>query len=182
MIDIEYSTKSSVPWKTELIDVLSDEIKENEFWSDYFNKTNCFSTINIHLGIFIEPYLQFIIDGKKTLESRFSINQCPPYGKTAKGDLLLIKRSGGPILAISQITDVWTYQLNKDLWDEIKDVHAKALCIENPEFWQQKKNSKYVTLMRVKNIYSINPINFIKRDRRGWVVLNSKSEPLNLFV
>lgn len=180
-VAIKYSSKSSEQWKSQLIETLYDNVRKNEFWDSYYEKTTKFSSINIHLGIFIEPYLQLIIDEKKTIESRFSVNQCPPFGRVAKGDVLLLKRSGGPIVAICQINDVWSYHLDKALWNEIKDVHAKALCIEDPEFWKQKINSNYATLMRVKNVYSLNPICFEKSDRRGWVVLSNKHETLNLF-
>lgn len=180
-VNIKYSSKSAENWKNPLIDALYNSIKENEFWDSYYKKTGQFSNINIHLGIFIEPYLQLIIEGKKTIESRFSVNQCSPFGKVSKGDVLLLKRSGGPIVAICLINDAWFYHLNKELWSEIKEVHAKALCIEDPEFWQQKVNSNYATLMRVKNVHSMSPINFEKSDRRGWVVLSCKNTNLNLF-
>lgn len=180
-VPIKYSSKSSEKWKNQLLNILYDNIKKNDFWDSYYKKTYKFSKISIHLGIFIEPYLQLIIDEKKTIESRFSVNQCPPFEKVQKGDILLLKRSGGPIVGICIINDVWTYHLDKSLWEEIKAVHAKALCIDDPEFWKQKINSNYATLMRIKNVYSFTPINFEKSDRRGWVVLSNKNETLNLF-
>lgn len=181
IVSIKYSSKSSEKWKNQLIETLYTSIKKDVFWNSYYQDTEKFSRINIHLGIFVEPYLQLIIDEKKTIESRFSVNKCPPFGRVSKGDILLLKRSSGPIVAICQINHVWSYHLDKSLWDEIKGVHAKALCIDDPEFWKQKINSNYATLMRIKNVYQFNPINFDKSDRRGWVVLSNKDETLQIF-
>ncbi|MCI9434957.1 MAG: hypothetical protein HFI86_06785 [Bacilli bacterium] len=38
----------------------------------------------IHLGIFSEPYLTYMLEGKKTIESRFSKNKIVPYNKIQK--------------------------------------------------------------------------------------------------
>ncbi len=178
---IKYSSKSPEKWKSQLIELIHKNIQRNDFWNSYYSSTNKFSGLNIHLGIFVEPYLQFIIEGKKTIESRFSVNRCPPFGRVSKGDILLLKRSGGPIVAICLINDVWNYRLDKSLWNEIKEVHAKALCIDDPEFWKQKKNSNYATLMRIRNVLLFNPIYFEKRDRRGWVILSTKDETYDLL-
>ena len=35
----------------------------------------------LHLGIFTEPYLTYMLDGKKTIESRFSKNKIAPYNQ-----------------------------------------------------------------------------------------------------
>jgi hypothetical protein len=178
---IKYSPQSPEKWKDQLVELVHQNIEKNDFWNSYYSDTKKFSSINIHLGIFVEPYLQLIIEGKKTIESRFSVNRCPPFGRVSKGDILLLKRSGGPIVAICLINDFWTYHLDKTLWDEIKEIHAKALCINDPEFWKQKKNSNYATLMRIKNVFIFNPIFFEKRDRRGWVILSRKEETYELF-
>lgn len=36
---------------------------------------------NIHLGIFSEPYLTYMLEGKKTVESRLSKNKIAPYNQ-----------------------------------------------------------------------------------------------------
>lgn len=38
----------------------------------------------LHLAIFVEPYLQYIFEGKKTVESRFGV-AFPRLGMSAKG-------------------------------------------------------------------------------------------------
>jgi ASC-1-like (ASCH) protein len=53
--------------------------------------------------VFIEPYLQFILDGQKTVESRFSANRSAPYQQVGKGDVVLLKRTGGPVMGVGSV-------------------------------------------------------------------------------
>jgi hypothetical protein len=39
----------------------------------------------------VEPYLGYILEGKKTIESRFSKPLIPPYRRVALGDVVLLK-------------------------------------------------------------------------------------------
>ena len=82
------------------------------FWQDYLAHSihNNFPYPAIHLAILIEPYLSFILNGKKTIESRFSINRIAPFDKIQTGDIVLLKRAGGPLVGISQVINAWFYQ------------------------------------------------------------------------
>ena len=46
---------------------------------------------NLHLGIFTEPYLTYMLNGEKTIESRFSKNKIAPYNKIDKSDIVIVK-------------------------------------------------------------------------------------------
>jgi ASCH domain-containing protein len=138
------------------------------------------SRCGIHLAVFVEPYLQLVLSGKKTVESRFSVNRCPPYNAVKRGDLLLLKRSGGPIVGVATVGDVWSYRLDPDSWSLIRDHFADQLCITDPEFWASKQGASYATLMRVEGAAEIDPIPILKRDRRGWVVLRADDQQQEL--
>lgn len=135
---------------------------------------------NLHLAIFIEPYLSYIISGKKKVESRFSINKCAPFGKVKKGDIVLIKKSGGPIVGYCKVEDVWYYKLDSKSFNDIKDNYSDLLCVEDSDFWEERKRSSYATLIRLTNFQQISPIQVIKKDRRGWVVLKNDNQKLQL--
>jgi hypothetical protein len=66
----------------------------------------------IHLAVFVEPYLSFVLEGKKTVESRFSLNRHAPYEQVRDGDLLVLKKSGGPICGVCRVSNVWYYRLD----------------------------------------------------------------------
>src|SRR5688572_1110592 len=64
----------------------------------------------VHLAVVREPYLSLIITGKKTIESRFSRHDRPPYGCVMRGDVLLLKEPAGPIVAIAQVRQTWSFR------------------------------------------------------------------------
>lgn len=169
-------------WPSSLLVKLRKATVGDRFWDRYFHDTVEESKrISIHLGVFVEPYLQFILDGKKTIESRFSSNKCAPYRMVQKGDIILLKRSGGPIVGSCEVLAAWFYQLDPESWKEIKSEFAEALCVQDPIFWEERQTAYYATLMRLGGIRSIEPIEVEKRDRRGWVVLQGTSDQLKLF-
>lgn len=161
---------------SELVKDLKNAVVGDDFWETEIKK--CVdSANNIHLAIFIEPFLQWIIEGKKVVESRFSVNKCAPYQKILKGDLIVLKKSGGPIVAIAKASTIWFYNLDPDSWRDIKDNFAKLICAQDPSFWESRKSASYATLIKLENVFKIQePFPFPKRDRRGWIVLKNASE------
>ena len=63
-------------------------------WKDLETPKN-----RIHLALCREPYIQYMISGTKTIESRITKNKCIPYGKVEKDDLVY-KTDRGPVLAV----------------------------------------------------------------------------------
>ena len=52
----------------------------------------------LHLAVLKEPYLEFILKGEKTVESRFSIRRRAPYKRVEKGDVVILKQQSGNVL------------------------------------------------------------------------------------
>lgn len=165
-----------------LVDELLSAVRGDIFWESYLKPLQLpeLPTFTLHLAILVEPYLQFILDGKKTVESRFSTRKFAPYNRVEKGDVVLLKQSSGPIVGICQVSYVWFYQLEPESWRTIKESFATAICAQDPDFWKQREAASFATLMRIQNVKSIEPIKFVKRDRRGWVVLHESSSQLQL--
>ena len=153
----------------------------DEFWEQYLKKQHKGKfKVRIHLAIFVEPYLQFILNGTKTIESRFSINRCPPYKTIEDGDIVLLKKSGGPILGICHVSSAWFYKIDEKSWHTIRKEFSEALCAQDPEFWTKRQNASYATLIKINNVRAIAPMEFYKRDRRGWVVIKDNGKQLEL--
>lgn len=167
----------------DIIEQLLSNTTEDTYWNNFLNsllkKTSCHNAI--HLAILVEPYLQFILDGKKTVESRFSKNRIAPYCHIERNDIILLKKTGGPIVGVCQASDVWFYRLDPSSWEEIRNDFSEMLCAQDQNFWSQRQGASYATLIRLKNVKKISPFNFSKRDRRGWVVLNKRQRQLNLL-
>lgn len=132
----------------------------------------------LHLAIFEEPYLSYILEGKKTIESRFGVQRTPPFGRVERGDVILLKATSGPVVGIAQAANVWSYRLGVNEWREIRERFGPGLCLENePDFVAQRSRSRYATLIRLANVRRLSPVAVTKRDRRGWVVLRDAGAP-----
>jgi hypothetical protein len=129
----------------------------------------------LHLGIFVEPYLTLVLEGRKTIESRFGVQRCAPHGRVSAGDLLLLKASGGPVVGICRIEETWFFDLRVTTLSSLRDRFARPLCAEDGAFWQARSHATLATLMRLKNVRPLSPIPVEKRDRRGWVTLRDAS-------
>lgn len=131
---------------------------------------------SLHLGVFVEPYLGYVLSGRKTIESRFSVVRCPPYRRVQRGDTVLLKVSGGPIVGLCEVRDTWYYQLDPDSWRFIRKEFAEALCAQDPEFWRLREKASYATLLRINRVARLPSFPWAKRDRRGWVVVAPGTE------
>ena len=160
------------------MDVDFDDIRErvgsHRFWLTYLNEAlEPASRIGIHLAIFSEPYLSHVLEGRKTVESRFSRNRCAPFGEVADGDIIMIKEVAGPICGLSLARRTWFYDVTPDALDGIKAQFAHAICADD-EFWEDRRDTSYATLIQLGETTGIEPVWCDKRDRRGWVALRSR--------
>lgn len=131
--------------------------------------------VSLHLAVFVEPYLRFLLEGQKTVESRFSIRAMPPYRRVDQGDIVLLKESGGPIVGAFTVAAVWFYELDPASWRDLRRDFAEALCAQ-AGFWEQRAAAAFATLIRVANVRHMPPIVVPKRDRRAWVVLADRAQ------
>jgi hypothetical protein len=154
---------------------------QNSFWDDYLDEVIC-SPVGVHLAVLVEPYLSFILNGTKTIESRFSINRCAPFGSVHEGDIVLLKRSSGPVVGLCRVSSVWNFRLEPKTWSEIRKEFAEALCAQDPIFWDERKGASYATLMKIDNVLEIPPLRVNKRDRRGWVILKKGGHQMDLSI
>ena len=126
-----------------------------------------------HLAVMHEPYLSLILDGRKTVESRFSQKQVAPYRRVRRGDLVLFKLLGGPVTAVARVADAAFYVLDSATWGQLRERFEAELAAQGETFWEDRRRARYASLIRLGEIKPIAPIAVAKRDRRGWVVLDS---------
>lgn len=126
----------------------------------------------LHLAVLVEPYLTLVLEGKKTIESRFSVNRHAPFEQVQRGDVIILKQSSGPVVGMCKVADAWFYHLDPDSWSEIER-YASALCMDDSSFWKEKRGASYASLMRIEDTVRIPHIEIEKLDPRGWVVLHS---------
>ncbi len=130
---------------------------------------------NIHLGIFREPYLTYILDGKKTIESRFSKKKILPYDQISQEDIVIVKKSSGNVMAYFTIKKLLFFDLAKIPIDEIRIRYNKQLYVED-NFWIIKKNSNYATLIFIDKIVKLKPFPIDKKGMQTWVKLKNENK------
>lgn len=122
----------------------------------------------IHLGIFREPYLTYMLEGKKTIESRFSKNKILPYKSVSSKDIIIVKKSSGPIIGYFTVGEVFSFNLRETSLDEIRRKYEKELCVSE-QFWESKRDSNYATLMTIENLTMLTPFSIDKRGMQTWI-------------
>jgi hypothetical protein len=159
--------------KDSVVATLQKSLVEDSNWMRKLESNH----FTLHLAIFQEPYLTFIMDGRKKIETRFAKRPCPPFNRVANGDVVLLKESGGEIVGVCEVDEVWFYNLDPDALEYIKCHFGDLICPANGSFWRERKDKTVATLMKVKNVIAVNGIHVEKRDRRGWVTFK-ETEPL----
>lgn len=147
-----------------------DEIIRNLEMQLSVSEINKIKKRRIHLGIFSEPYLSLMMDGIKTIESRFSKNKIAPYNRISKKDIVIIKKSSGNVIGYFTIKEVLFFDLKTTSINDIRKKYEKELCV-NDEFWDNKKNSNYATLLIIDKIFSLEPFHIDKKGMQTWIIL-----------
>jgi hypothetical protein len=160
-------------------DKLLERTSSDGFWRTYIasakqNPGLC----GIHLAVFSQPYLDLVLTGEKKVESRFSRNRCAPFGEVREGDIILLKEVAGPVCGVVLARRIWYFDLDNEPIDAIRDTFGAAI-LAAPEFWSEKEAASFATLIELENPSAIEPLPFVKRDRRGWVSLRPRQ--LELF-
>src|SRR5258707_7544799 len=84
------------------------------------------STVGLHIACMVEPFLRYILEGRKTIESRFSKPLIPPYQRVALGDIVLLK--AGSIVASFRATSVDFIDLDARELSRLAESHSSAIC------------------------------------------------------
>jgi hypothetical protein len=126
----------------------------------------------VHLAVMVEPYLSYILQGKKSIESRFSKNAIAPYMQIAPDDLVLLKLTGGPVVGCFTTEAVEFVSLCENELDRLRTNYSEAICADE-EFWTVRSHKQYATLIGVRDPLKLPPSAVAKSDRRGWVALSS---------
>lgn len=132
-----------------------------------------------HLAIFTKEYLNRILTGQKTVETRFSQKKIPPFGQVQVGDYVYMKLSGEDIKGRFKVKKVIYFEnLDPKDWDLIEThylgVTSSGDKSTDIQFLSKKETAKYGTLIFIGNVeqFITPPITIPKKDLRSWVVLS----------
>lgn len=125
-----------------------------------------------HLAVMTGLYLELLLDGTKTIESRFSRNRVAPFGQVYDGDIIFFKPAAGPITAVGLAGNVLHVDLGRVPLQQIADEYGTAIAPVDASFWSDRATARFATLVTMLDIVKTSPVTVSKRDRRGWVVLS----------
>jgi len=127
--------------------------------------------VNEHLVILKKPYLDLILSGRKTIESRLTRARGEAFGRVRPGDKLFLKVSAGPVYATATVADVRYYEdLTPQRVAEIKQQYSQQIGGDDA-VWESKIDCRYGFLVWLRDVRRIAPIRIQKKDWRAWVVL-----------
>jgi hypothetical protein len=167
-----------------IMDQLARAVQDDPGWlvvSSYFSGD--YKSSGIHLAVMAEPYLTYILNGRKTIESRFSKNLIAPYRQISPDDLVLLK--AGPVVGAFRASSVECFDLDRGVKSRLRTEYSEAICADD-DFWCERDDKNYATLISIAEVHVLPPLPVTKRDRRGWLVLRHSrtvqvSEQLSLL-
>ena len=134
-----------------------------------------------HLAILAPGWTDLILDGSKTIESRFTKVRCAPFGKVHEDDVVYLKESGGLVKGMFTVAKVETFENLTDA--QICDLFYKeyreqifsdlsASMQRPPEKWL---TAKHATLIHIADpiVKFEKPFPYKQKGRSAWLVLDT---------
>ena len=130
--------------------------------------------MNYHLAILKKPYLDLILNGRKTVESRLYRSKHKWLTQVSTGDKLFLKASSGPVIATATVAAVKHFDnLTAQHITKLKKQYNQYI-LGNEQYWQEKTYARFGILVWLQNVKPITPRFIRKTDWRAWVVLTKK--------
>ena len=135
-----------------------------------------------HLAILTPGWIELILDGSKTIESRFTKVRCAPFGKVHEDDVVYLKESGGLVKGnLFTVAKVETFEnLDKSGIQAIYERCGQAIfCQYFTRFFPPEKwvAAKHATLIYVSDpVVFDEPFPYRQKGRSAWLVLSAPLE------
>jgi|GEM_PF-1162713 len=127
----------------------------------------------VHLAIVNEPFLSYIENGEKTIESRFTKNRITPYRNIQSGDAVFMKEAGRPVQSFFTAKDSQFFENNPEIFEYIKRNFAEQICARDESFWEIRKDKNYISLVGVDSVEKIDDLKVDKKDKRAWLTFEN---------
>ena len=118
-----------------------------------------------HLAILSKEgkFLDKILSGEKSIESRWYKFKKTPYETIAAGDVIYFKESGESVTAKSQVSGVLFFdQLNEEKITKLLQQYGKELGI-SLSYAEKVKGKKFCTLIFLEKVERIEPFEINKK-------------------
>ena len=133
-----------------------------------------------HLAIMKKSWdlTQKILDGRKTIESRWYMTKRAPFGKINPGEKVYFKDSGEPVTVMATVKDVKQFSdLNPQKVREILKIYGGGDGINDKTSYFSKlfSNKRYCILVFLKDARPIEPFEIDKTGygmMSAWICIN----------
>jgi ASC-1-like (ASCH) protein len=130
--------------------------------------------MNHHLAILKKQYLNAILAGRKTIESRLYQTKQKWLSQVKAGDKIFLKVTSGHVMATATVDKVKYFgNLTTEQIAQMQKQYNKQI-LGDEQYWQEKANSRYGVLVWLKDVQPIPHLSIKKLDWRAWVVLTPK--------
>lgn len=129
-----------------------------------------------HIAILKQPFFNMVLSGEKTIESRWSMNKTAPFNKIKKGDTVWLKETGKNVTAKAVAEKVEFYNLTPEKVEDIRIKYGKQIGTDKFEDWIGTLQKKYCTLIWLKDVTLIKPIQVRRSNGAGWIVVEDISQ------
>jgi len=124
-----------------------------------------------HIAVLKKGWLEKILLGEKTIESRWYKNNKTPYKRITCGDIIYFKETGKPI-TVKAITKKALFfdKLDRDKTKKIIKKYGKDICISQ-SFSREVLGKRYCTLIFLENVQPIDQP--FKINKKGYGLMSS---------
>lgn len=123
----------------------------------------------LHLAVMTGPFLDLIVAGCKTVESRFHRQRRTPLFTAKPGDVVVFRQSGRPANVAAILGNVHYLDVAESGVDQIRATWASRIGCDDDEFWSSRTEARWVSLLELDSVFSIPPQALHKHDRSAWV-------------
>lgn len=135
----------------------------------------------LHLAVMAGPYLDRIIDGSKTVESRFHRIRSAPLYTVTPGDLVVFKPAGRAASHVAAVGATIYVDLVTTPLDVVRSMWQERIADKTDDFWSARADARWVSLIEIDWVRAIPAVPLQKRDRRGWVSYDPCCSSVTLF-
>lgn len=106
----------------------------------------------IHVAILKRPYLELILSGAKTVESRLTKSAVPPYRAIEPGHRIFLKESGGRFRATAIAGQVCFFADLSPARVEQLRIEYQARVGGDADYWHAKRDSRFGTFIELRQV------------------------------
>lgn len=149
------------------------------FWADYLAGLPE-SRRGLHLIALGEPAFSEVLFGVRDFEMQHLRSDRPPFESIGRGDVILVKRRGGPISGVVRVRRAWMFTgLTPDDWSRLSSALSSRPASGVVGNGFNPDNRTRFALVKLANTVTLPvPVEYRNGHKSGWSVLKPPRSPI----